>query len=210
MTFQESLTLTGGDRVTVFECSLGRFGLAICYDMRFPELASIASRLGAGAMIYPGAFNTTTGPRHWELLQRCRAMDNQMYVAACSPARASQEAIEKEKAYPAWGHSTVTDPWAKVVATTEEKETIVRWKLEPGEVKEVRTGIPITRQRECWRAAKAYAADLLADFSSLPRPLRCIQRPRSLIAAAGVLSISKKRYSDTMDTLLIPSLSGHE
>lgn len=126
--------------------AFGRFGLAICYDMRFPELASIAARLGAGAMIYPGAFNTTTGPRHWELLQRCRAMDNQMYVAACSPARASQDEITKG-AYPAWGHSTITDPWASVVATTEEKEGIVRWKIEPREVEEVRKGIPITRQR---------------------------------------------------------------
>ncbi|CAO1620208.1 unnamed protein product [Parajaminaea phylloscopi] len=146
MTFQESLTLTGGDRVTIFECSLGRFGLGICYDMRFPELAAIAGRLGAGAMIYPAAFNTTTGPRHWELLQRCRAMDNQMYVIACSPARASEEDI-KAGAYPAWGHSTITDPWATVVATTEEHEDVVRWTLEPGVVEEVRTGIPITRQR---------------------------------------------------------------
>lgn len=146
MTFQESLTLTGGDRVSIFECSLGRFGLGICYDMRFPELAAIAARLGAGAMIYPGAFNTTTGPRHWELLQRCRAMDNQIYVIACSPARASEEEI-KAGSYPAWGHSTVTDPWAQVVATTEEQETIVRWTLQPEVVEEVRKGIPITRQR---------------------------------------------------------------
>lgn len=146
MTFQESLTLTSGDRVTVFDCAFGRFGLAICYDMRFPELASISARLGAGAMIYPGAFNTTTGPRHWELLQRARAMDNQLYVVACSPARATEEQIAKG-AYPAWGHSTVVDPWASVVATIEEQEGIVRWKLEPSEVEEVRRSVPITRQR---------------------------------------------------------------
>jgi omega-amidase len=121
--------------------------LAICYDMRFPELATIAARLGAGAMIYPGAFNTTTGPRHWELLQRCRAMDNQLYVAACSPARATEEEIKKG-AYPAWGHSTITDPWAYVKATMEEQEGILRWKLEPSEVEEVRKGIPINRQSE--------------------------------------------------------------
>lgn len=148
MTFQESLTLTGGDRVTVFDCAFGRFGLGICYDLRFPEPTSIASRLGAGAMIYPAAFNTTTGPRHWELLQRARAMDNQMYVIACSPARATQEQIANG-AYPAWGHSTVVDPWASVVATTEEQEGIIRWKLEPSEVEEVRKSIPITRQSEC-------------------------------------------------------------
>ena len=60
MTFQESETLSGGDRVTLFDCSLGRFGLGICYDLRFPEPAMIAGRLGAGCIIYPGAFNLTT------------------------------------------------------------------------------------------------------------------------------------------------------
>lgn len=121
--------------------AFGRFGLAICYDLRFPELAQIAARLGAGCMLYPGAFNTTTGPLHWELLQRARATDNQMYVAACSPARASE-------GYPAWGHSTVVDPLAKVVATTDEKEGIVRWTLDPKEVTTTRTNVPITTQRE--------------------------------------------------------------
>jgi predicted amidohydrolase len=72
--------------------------------MRFPELATVAARNGCVAMIYPGAFNMTTGPLHWELLQRARAVDNQMYVAACSPAR------DLEASYHAWGHSTVVDP----------------------------------------------------------------------------------------------------
>lgn len=57
----------------------------------------IAARSGCIAMIYPGAFNTTTGPPYWELLARARAVDNQIYVAMCSPARA-------EDGYPAWGH----------------------------------------------------------------------------------------------------------
>lgn len=193
MTFQESLTLTGGDRVTVFECSLGRFGLAICYDMRFPELATIASRLGAGAVIYPGAFNTTTGPRHWELLQRCRAMDNQLYVAACSPARATQEEIEKGS-YPAWGHTTLVDPWATVVATTEEKEDIVRWTLEPKEVEEVRKGIPISRQRE-YKSVDLRLYESMLMLSPLPshssRSLRRLQRPRPCLS----LSLSTRTAS---------------
>ena len=158
MVFQESETLTGGDRVTIFDCDFGRFGLGICYDMRFPELAQIAARLGAGAMIYPAAFNTTTGPKHWELLQRARAVDNQMYVVTCSPARAGAKTTMSEDgkdkfvgiddgAYPAWGHSTVVDPWAQVVATTEEKEGILRWKLDPAVLEEVRKGIPISTQR---------------------------------------------------------------
>ncbi len=157
MVFQESETLTGGDRVTVFDCAFGRFGLGICYDMRFPELAQIAARLGAGCMLYPGAFNTTTGPRHWELLQRARAADNQMYVATCSPARPAaasstgpggeQITGTDDGAYPAYGHSSVVDPWASVVAKVHEEEGIVRFTLDPKVVEEVRTGIPVGRQR---------------------------------------------------------------
>lgn len=62
-------------------------GLGICYDMRFPELSAAMRAAGAELLVFPGAFNMTTGPMHWELLQRARALDNQLYVVACSPAR---------------------------------------------------------------------------------------------------------------------------
>lgn len=159
MTFQESKTLTAGDRITVFECSLGRFGLAICYDLRFPELAVVASRLGAGAMLYPGAFNTTTGPRSWELLQRGRAADNQIYIVTCSPARPSQEEIEgPQKAYPTYGFSMVVDPWGKVVDSLDEKEYTLSVQISADQVSEVRTFVPTSRQRRF---------DVYADVASV-------------------------------------------
>lgn len=101
----------------------------------------IAARKGAFAMLYPGAFNMTTGPLHWELLARARAVDNQVYVALCSPARSM------EAGYTAWGHSMVVDPNAEVVVQTEEKEGIVEWELRPERIEEVRKGIPVTVQR---------------------------------------------------------------
>ncbi|CEH16916.1 Carbon-nitrogen hydrolase [Ceraceosorus bombacis] len=156
MKFQESLTLSPGDQVTMFDCSLGRFGLAICYDMRFPELAQIASRAGACGMIYPGAFNTTTGPRSWELLLRARAADNQLYVLGCSPARPPARDLEVEKYYPAWGHSTVVDPWGTVLATTDETDSVVTAKLEKEIVEACRKGLPVSTQRRF---------DLYADVS---------------------------------------------
>ena len=58
-------------------------------------------------MLLPGAFNMTTGPAHWELLQRARAIDNQLFVATCSPAR------NPDASYQAWGHSTIVSPWAQ-------------------------------------------------------------------------------------------------
>lgn len=77
ITFRESETLTPGTGPTVVDTELGRLAVAICYDLRFPELAALYAARGAQLLVYPGAFNMTTGPAHWELLLRARAVDNQ-------------------------------------------------------------------------------------------------------------------------------------
>lgn len=140
--FIESDVLSPGCVPTLVDMpEFGLLGIGICYDVRFPELAMLAARRGAFAMVYPGAFNMTTGPLHWELLARARAVDNQIYVALCSPARSA------EAGYTAWGHSLVVDPNAEVVAVTDETEGIVEWILRPERITEVRKGIPVTVQR---------------------------------------------------------------
>ncbi|KAF8758603.1 putative oxidoreductase C terminal [Rhizoctonia solani] len=141
ITFKESETLTGGTKLTSFETEFGKIGLGICYDVRFPEMAMIAARKGCVAMLYPGAFNLTTGPLHWELLQRARAVDNQIYVAMCSPAR------DMSAGYHAWGHSMVVDPMGKVIATTEHEEAIIHADIDPEVIRKTRSGIPVTIQR---------------------------------------------------------------
>jgi len=152
ITFKESETLTGGSSVTLIDTDYGRIGIGICYDIRFPELAMIAARKGAIAMIYPGAFNLTTGPLHWELLQRGRAVDNQIYVSMCSPAR------DMTAGYHAWGHSTVVDPMGAVIATTEHEEDIIYADIEPTKLEAARGGIPVTTQRR-FDVYKDVAAD---------------------------------------------------
>ncbi|EAU88115.2 nitrilase family protein [Coprinopsis cinerea okayama7 len=72
ITFKESESLAPGKTPTYFDTEFARIGLGICYDIRFPELSMIAARKGAHVLIYPAAFNMTTGPLHWELLQRAR------------------------------------------------------------------------------------------------------------------------------------------
>jgi omega-amidase len=140
--FKESDVLSPGNKVTVVDLpGYGKIGLAICYDIRFPELGMIAARKGCFALVYPGAFNTTTGPLHWTLLARARAVDNQIYVALCSPAR------DVGATYHAWGHSSIVDPMAKVLVETEEKEAIVYADLEPEKIEEARKGIPLRDQR---------------------------------------------------------------
>lgn len=76
-------------------------------------------RSGCDMLLYPAAFNMSTGPLHWELLQRGRANDLQLYVASVSPAR------DVDFEYVAWGHSMVVDPWAKVVSSAQEGEQII-------------------------------------------------------------------------------------
>ncbi|GAA5893672.1 hypothetical protein JCM8208_000855 [Rhodotorula glutinis] len=142
ITFKESETLTGGDWQTIVETDFGKIGVGICYDVRFPELAMIAARKGCIAMIYPAAFNTTTGPLHWDLVQRARAVDNQIYVGMCSPARATEG-----DGYKAWGHSSLFDPMGKTVGQLEEKEDILFVDLDPEVINKARAGIPVTVQR---------------------------------------------------------------
>ncbi|KDE08786.1 hypothetical protein MVLG_00892 [Microbotryum lychnidis-dioicae p1A1 Lamole] len=142
ITFKESETLTGGDHVTIVQTEFGKIAIGICYDLRFPELAMHAARQGCVAMIYPAAFNCTTGPLHWDLLQRARAVDNQFYIVMCSPARATDG-----DGYKAWGYSGVTDPMGKIVAQMEEKEGILFADIDMDVINKARAGIPVTVQR---------------------------------------------------------------
>ena len=134
--------LTPGNQLTLIDLpEYGKIGLSICYDIRFPESAMIAARKGAFLLVYPGAFNTTTGPLHWSLLARARAIDNQVYVAMCSPAR------DLEASYQAYGHSLVANPSAAILTEAEEKEAILYADLDNETVEGIRKGIPIYTQR---------------------------------------------------------------
>eukprot|EP00190_Bangiopsis_sp_CCMP1999_P005422 CAMPEP_0198732438 /NCGR_PEP_ID=MMETSP1475-20131203/35888_1 /TAXON_ID= ORGANISM="Unidentified sp., Strain CCMP1999" /NCGR_SAMPLE_ID=MMETSP1475 /ASSEMBLY_ACC=CAM_ASM_001111 /LENGTH=292 /DNA_ID=CAMNT_0044495555 /DNA_START=297 /DNA_END=1175 /DNA_ORIENTATION=+ len=139
--FQESEVLSAGNSPTMFDVGDFKVSVAICYDIRFPEFAMMVANEGAKLLCIPGAFNMTTGPAHWELLMRARALDNQMYVAACSPAR------DPNASYVAWGHSMVCSPWGEVVACTEDKEDIVYADIDMDRLREVRESIPTNRQK---------------------------------------------------------------
>ncbi|KAF4122666.1 omega-amidase [Geosmithia morbida] len=142
ITFRESDVLSPGNQVTLVDLEgYGRIAVAICYDVRFPELATVAARAGAFALIYPGAFNLTTGPLHWRLLAQARAVDNQIYVAMCSPAR------DLGASYHAYGHSLLVDPMAKVVAEAEEAADIVYADIEPAPIDDTRKNIALYNQR---------------------------------------------------------------
>lgn len=140
ITFKESDVITPGHELVTFCMDGVKIGLGICYDMRFGELAKLYRLQGVEILIYPGAFNMTTGPIHFELLQRSRALDNQVYVFSTSPARG-------DKGYIAWGHSQITDPWAKVIAQAKEGEEIIQADIDLSVCDKVRQQIPIFHQR---------------------------------------------------------------
>ncbi|CAL8309531.1 unnamed protein product [Lota lota] len=139
--FQESETLSPGSAFSVFETPFCKVGVGICYDIRFAELAQLYSKMGCELLVYPGAFNMTTGPAHWELLQRARALDNQLYVATASPAR------DETSSYVAWGHSTVVNPWGEVISSTGSEEAVVYADIDLQYLADVRQQIPLTVQR---------------------------------------------------------------
>lgn len=139
--FKESDTLTAGDKVTVFDTEFGRMGLCICYDFRFPELARLMVDKGAKVILVPAAFNMTTGPAHWEILFRQRAVDNQVFTIGAAPAR------DESAGYISWGHSIVVNPWGEVLVQLDEKEGFAVQTLDLNEVDKVRRELPLLAHR---------------------------------------------------------------
>lgn len=148
ITFRESDTLSCGNDVTDFDMlGIGKVGIGICYDLRFAAYSAVLRQRGCQILVFPGAFNLTTGPAHWELLQRSRAVDNQCFVLSASPARSAAPPNSKYPHYTAWGHSTVVSPWGEVLATTNEGEDVVIADLDLGKVEQIRNAIPISKQQ---------------------------------------------------------------
>lgn len=141
MKFTESDTLTPGDSVTTIKTPLANISIAICYDIRFPELWTLMNKNNSDIILLPGAFNKTTGPLHWETLIKARAIDNQCYVVATSPSQ-----IENPY-YVAWGHSMIVNPWGKIIAKAHENEEILYANITQSSLSSVRNQIPVLTNR---------------------------------------------------------------
>ena len=149
-TFKESDTLTAGDSDTVFDTEFGKMGVMLCFDIRFPELSRMMVNDGARIVFVPAAFNMTTGPAHWELSFRTRALDNQIYMVGCAPAR------DVSVGYISWGHSIVTDPWGRVTGMLDENEGILLAELDMDYEEQVREELPLlkSRRKDIYQLAK--------------------------------------------------------
>ena len=139
--FRESDTLSPGGAVTTFETEFGTMGLCICFDLRFEELARCMCLRGAKVLFVPAAFNMTTGPAHWELLFRQRAVDNQCFTVGVSPAR------DETAGYVAYGNSIAVDPWGTVLCRAGGAEATLYADLDLTRIASVRQQLPILSAR---------------------------------------------------------------
>ena len=139
--FKESDTLTAGNEFTVVDTEFGKIGIGICYDVRFPELARIMTEKGAELLIYPGAFNLTTGPAHWELLFRTRALDNQVFCIGVAPA------LDESANYNSYGHSIITNPWGEVIVEADYGEELLMADIDLKEIEKVREELPLIKNK---------------------------------------------------------------
>lgn len=139
--FKESDTLSAGNEFTIIKTDLATIGIGICYDIRFVELSRIMALNGAEILIFPGAFNLTTGPAHWELLFRSRALDNQAFAIGVAPA------LDKEANYNSYGHSIAVNPWGEVIEELDYGEELKIVEIDLDEIKRVREEIPVLKNR---------------------------------------------------------------
>jgi len=139
--FKESDTFSPGSAVTVFNTEFGIMGLCICFDFRFEELARSMCLRGAKVLFVPAAFNMTTGPAHWELLFRQRAVDNQCFTVGVSPSR------DTSAEYVAYGNSIAVDPWGTVLCRAGAEEATLYADLDLTRIDDVRQQLPILSAR---------------------------------------------------------------
>ncbi|MET4027710.1 putative amidohydrolase [Marinobacter sp. MBR-99] len=139
--YRESDTFEPGDRVVTVDTPAGRLGMAVCYDLRFPELFRALREQGAEWVCLPSAFTWQTGDAHWHPLIRARAIENQVWVVA--PGQGGQNS-ERRKTY---GHSLICDPWGRVVTELDEGPGLVVADLDMEKLNQIRARMPVWEHR---------------------------------------------------------------
>ena len=137
--YDEAATIERGEQVVAFDTPLGRVGLGICYDLRFPELFRAMGAVDL--LVLPAAFTETTGRAHWELLLRTRAVENQCYVLAAA------QGGQHPNGRLTHGNSMVIDPWGEVLARMDKGEGVVISELNRQRLVDTRSSLPALKHR---------------------------------------------------------------
>lgn len=141
VTHRESETKVAGDAVVTVPTTLGMLGLAICYDLRFPELFRRLGAAGAEIVCLPSAFTFPTGAHHWEILVRARAIENQVYVVAPNQIGRSPSGVQD------FGHSLIVDPWGTPVARASNRDSVITAEVDRDYLALVRRELPCLAHR---------------------------------------------------------------
>lgn len=134
---REAETFLPGGRLTVVRAGEFHVGIAVCFDLRYPDIFERSARQGADLFVVPSSFSYVTGKAHWESLLRARAIETFSYVLAPNQTGRSAEGIR------CWGHSMVVDPWGKVlVRASPDREEIVYARIDASRVRQCRQQFP--------------------------------------------------------------------
>ena len=140
--YHESARTEAGTKPVVVTTPFGKLGLAVCYDLRFPELFRALEAQGATLFAVPSAFTRTTGERHWALLTRTRAVENLCFMIAAAQAGRHENGRET------WGHSLIADPWGELLAERRTADPgVVTATLDPAHQTRLRTKFPALKHR---------------------------------------------------------------
>ena len=137
----ESRGVAAGDTSVVADTPLGKIGLSVCYDLRFPELYRELAAQGARILLVPSAFTVPTGSDHWQVLLRARAIENQAFVVA-----AAQIGVHNARRR-SYGRSMIVDPWGVVLATAPDREGLALADLDFDQLEDMRARLPALRHR---------------------------------------------------------------
>ena len=140
--YAESEVVVPGDKAVVAPTNLGRIGLTICYDLRFPELFRKLADLGAQLITLPAAFTLFTGKDHWEVLVRARAIENLAYLIA--PAQVGRHSANRQT----FGNAMVVDPWGVVLARCADGEGVCVAPFSRTRLERVRQELPALKHRK--------------------------------------------------------------
>ena len=138
---KESERFAAGSRPVCVSTPVGKIGLSICYDLRFPELYRELVSAGAEILVAPAAFTAHTGAAHWEVLLRARAIENQCWMLAAAQAGPVASGTE------VWGHSTLVDPWGSILGLLEQGDGLAVATLDRNRAREVREQLPCLQHR---------------------------------------------------------------
>ena len=139
-TYRESAGYRPGGRAVLAETALGRIGMTVCYDVRFPSLYRRLAQAGAEILTVPSAFSPVTGAAHWEPLLRARAIETGAWVLA--PAQCGTHPTSRGRERRTHGHSLAVDPWGAVVADGGEASGVTMVEIDRSAVAEVRRRVP--------------------------------------------------------------------